>query len=195
VGGFVNNPEAVNPPVHHGTGPYSSMYRMGADSQTTSSFKNMSPASIPHQGASTFHPPSGTTPQDTSVRSSRSAKSSNKTTPASQPKASSSKTASKYRSSTKQSTTEQQSGQTSHAPGVNSQHYRRDYERGSNIQEPSKEQAKTPASSKGRSKHGTLSTSRPHSHPQDSASPSLSANTVHSSPGENHTSSSSRACM
>jgi hypothetical protein len=182
VGGFVNDLKAAQlPAVHRGTGPYSSMYRMGAHPSDTP--VNLLPGAMspaPSQGASTTHqaaaaryPLVSTT---ASASSSRPAPSSNLGV---QSKASGSKTSSKHRSSTTQSTTERPPGQPSE---VNPQYYRRDYERDGNR---SSSKGKEPSRA---SKDGASLTSRSNSYPQDSAS---SLNTNPNS-GDNHASSSSR---
>jgi hypothetical protein len=187
--GFVHDPKAVEPlPVNHGSGPYSSMYRMGTDSSSTSmtpiggNMLTAPPQAAPHQAARTGYPPMGTTSHGSS--SAEPSRSTDMTTPASQRKASTSKSSSsKHRNSTKLS-------QTSEA---NHQYYRRDYEKDQNPHGSSKEKQKALRSLKGRSKESASSTPRSRSRPHDSASPALSTTTLHTNPGDNHASSPDRS--
>lgn len=180
--GFVNDPQAVEPPpIVHGTGPYSSMYRMGVDPpgapMTAAISASVSPVppqpSKPHQPANTYHPTA----------------SSSMTTPASQPKASGIKTpsSSKHRSSAKQSTTQRHPEQTNQASTVKPQYYRRDYDRDDNMQGSSRETPGASGTSRARPKESSIP--RTDSQPRDAPSPSLSSITLQNNSGDNYASS------
>ena len=192
--GFIHDPKALTPPLaNRVTGPYSSMYRMGADTTDTLATSlagsgTPAPHSNSHQAASTSagHPPVGATLSDSSAAR-RSTVSSDMTYPSSQPRTSGSKMpSSKHRSSIKQSTSQRQLGQTSQASETNPQYYHRDSERGNDVLPAlnGKEKAS------GRSQHA--SSSKPRTHTQDPHSPSRSAITQHTSSGDNHTNSAPR---
>jgi hypothetical protein len=181
--GFVNDPQAVGPPpIVHGTGPYSSMYRMGVDApgapMTAAVSASVTPAPLrpsskSHQPANTYNPTA----------------SPSMTTPAPQPKASGSKTpsSSKHRSSAKQSTTQRHPQQTNQASTVNPQYYRRDYDRDDSMQGSSRE--KPGASGSSRRRPNDSSMPRTDSQPRDAPSPSPSTTTLQTNPGDNHTTS------
>lgn len=169
------------PAITHGSGPYSSMYRMEMGSPV---IQVASGSSAPSQPSSRSRKAAQTHQTSTSgaSHSQPGARPSNAGTVASfgastpQPKASGSKSStSKHRSSTKQSATNP-------APSSHPQHYRHDYER----ENASHTTSRNGQNSNTRSQASVASTPRHHSHPREAASsPSLSNTTLHTTSGEN----------
>lgn len=166
-----------HPPITHGSGPYSSMYRMemGPPVPQAVNKSSASPQRSSISRQATQKPQVATNGQS-DISPSNGETVVNVSSPTLQPKAPRSKVStSKRRSPTKQDATDL-------ASSLPSQHYRRDYER----EHPIDATSRNTQNLNGRSQASVASTPQHQPHPHEAVSyPSLSNTTLHTTSGEN----------